>query len=180
MKTSRIAIYLALILVLTVGGVAGCIRSEPEIFVSRGEILIIVISKIQVVDKVFYAKPKEDSEEVQTFVITPQEEGTTLALAQARVVNQKSTRVTLTLDKEAVLLEIGSEIFNPLYFAEHSEPTTELIPEEYSYTPLLWGNVHIKKGFEVTGWFIFEVPVDSDFTNFYWEDVESIRVPLSN
>ena len=180
MKTSHTAIYLALILLLTLGAAAGCIRSTPKLFVSRGEILTIVISEIQSVDTVLYAKLAEDSEEVQTFAITPQQQGTTLALARARVVNQKSGLVNLTLDKESVLLETDEGIFSPLYFAERSEPTTELITQDYPYAPLLWGNIDILKGFEVNGWFIFEVPEDSDFINFYWEDVESIRVPLSS
>ena len=175
MKTSPIARCFALLLVLAVVGAAGCIRSEPKPFVARGGILTLVVSEIQEVDRVLYF------EDGQTFAITPQEEGTTLALAQVRVINKKSSRVSLTLDEEAILLlEANGENFKPLNYSENSEPTTELMPEKYPYAPFLWGNTDILQGFEVTGWFIFEVPVGSKFTTFFWEDVESIRVNFSS
>ena len=179
MKTPHIVIYLALVLLLTLVGSAGCIRSEPKLFVANGEILTIVISEIQEVDRVLYVQPVDGSEELQTFAITPRQEGNILAMAKARIVNQKSTRVSLTLDREAVTLHTEEAIFSPMYYAENSEPTDDVIPEGYAYAPLLWGNIDMLKGFEVTGWFVFEVPAKSKFTAFQWDDVESILVHLS-
>lgn len=166
--------WFALTLVLTLMAVAGCIRSEPKEFVARGDILTIVVGKAKELGEIVYTVGE------QSFAIAPQKEGMTLALVQVRIINPTSTRVTLTLDEEAALLvETGGVEFHPLNPSERAVETSAPTSKGNPYASHLWGQIQVAQGYEVTGWFFFEVPVGSKFAAFLWEDVESIRVYYS-
>ncbi len=158
----------------------GCIRSPEKIYAGRGEILTIAVTSPEEVERVYYAEKGLPPFVVtpQPFVVSPREQGATLVVVKARVINQKSNKVTLSLDSESAQLQDSDGRFFPaLNYTEMSAPATGGPPDKYPHTPFLWGLVELGQGFEVTGWFIFEVPVNTEFMDFLWDDVESIRVP---
>lgn len=174
MKMSSTTRWVALILVLTLVAVAGCIRSGLKEFVARGDVLTIVVGEVKEMGEAVYTVGE------QSFAIAPREEGMTLALVQVRVINPTSSRVTLSLDEEAVfLVEAGGEELHPLNPGERAVETSVPTPKGNPYGSHLWGQIQILQGYEVTGWFFFEVPVGSKFTAFSWEDVETIMVYYS-
>jgi hypothetical protein len=177
----RYLIRILLVLAVLVGlGVAvvftDVIRTPQKSYSSHGEILTVVATTVTELDRVLY------SESGQNFVIEPLDDGNTLALVKARVLNQQSAQVSLSIDNEAGRLSVthesikGSEEFFPLYFREYGKDTEEKIPEDYLYSPFLWGEAQINKGFELSGWMIFEVPKGSGYLGFAWDDVEFIKV----
>ncbi|MBF8267391.1 MAG: hypothetical protein HW388_899 [Dehalococcoidia bacterium] len=174
MKIYPITRWFALVLVLTLGAAAGCIRSGPEEVAARGDVLTIVVSEAKEMGEVVYTVGE------QSFAIAPLGEGMTLALVKVRVINPKSTRVTLTLDEEAVfLIGTGEEEFHPLNPGLRAVESSALAPKGNPYSSHLWGQIQVLQGYEVTGWFFFEVPVGSKFAAFAWEDVETIMVYYS-
>jgi len=152
------------------------IRTPEKSYSNRGEILTVVATTVTELDRVLYA------ELGQNFLIEPIEKENTLAVVKARVLNQESTQISLSVDGEAARLSVthesikGSREFFPLDFREYGIETEELIPVDYLYSPFLWGESQISQGFELGGWMIFEVPKGSRYLGFAWDDVEFIKV----
>jgi hypothetical protein len=171
MKMSLSTRCLALVLILALGAATGCIRSPDKEFGGRGEYLAIGAHKPQMLDKVVYTF------QGQTYVITPQQEGTTIAAVKARAVNLKSSQVVLSVDENAVTLRTasGSE-FKPFEPGIRAVKTSETPPKDNPYGAHIWGQLQLIKGYEVAGWFFFDVPEDAKFVDFVWEDVEFVRV----
>ena len=108
-KSMRISLCircLALVLILALGAATGCIRSPDREYGGRGEFLSVGVHKPKTLDKIVYTY------QGQNYIITPQQEGTTIAAVKARAVNLKSTQVTLSIDENAATLRTasGSEI----------------------------------------------------------------------
>lgn len=165
---------LALALVLALCTALGCIRTPDREYGGHGEVLSIGAHKPQLLDRVVYTW----SDGVN-YEITPEAEGSKIAAVRARAVNLDSTQVTLSIDAGAATLTAKEgdaySAFEPS--TRHVETSAEP-PEDNIYGPHLWGQFQLRRGFEVAGWFFFEVPDGVDeFADFAWDDVEFIRVP---
>jgi hypothetical protein len=113
----------------------------------------------------------------QSYVLTPQEEGTVIVAVRARAVNLESTQITLSLDENAATLQdTEGRNFKPFEPGSRAEKTSESPPKDNPYGSHLWGQIQLLKGLELPGFFFFEVPVDSEFATFVWEDVEDVAV----
>ncbi len=159
----------ALLLLLIL--IAGCFTTQND-FSNRGDVLQIVASKVEEVGNVLYYG---DSGEV--YEITPSVEGNVLALVKARIINQKSTHISLFVDELAANLSIkDAQEAPPIYYLERGVESTKIIPSDYKYGPFIWGQVDIPLGYEITGWMIFEVAKGSTYNSFIWEDADFVRV----
>ncbi len=164
---------LALALVLMLGAASGCIVSPDREYGGHGEVLSIGAHKPRILDKVVYT-----GSDGVNYEITPQEEGAKIAAVRARAVNLESTQVTLSIDAAAVTLNgKEGEAFAPFEPSSRHVETNEEPPEENPYGAHMWGRFQLRKGFELAGWFFFEVPDGLEYSDFAWEDVEFIRVP---
>ena len=114
----------------------------------------------------------------QNYIITPQEENFKIAAVRARAVNLTSTQVTLSVDENAVTLNAkdGAE-FKPFEPGMRAVETAEEAPEDNVYGAHIWGPFQLFKGFEIAGWFFFEVPEGTEFADIVWDNVEFVRVP---
>ena len=172
MKMSLSIRCLALVLILSLGVVTGCIRSPDKEYGGKGEVLSVGAYKPRLLDRVVYTVQD------QNWVITSQEEGFKIAAVRARAVNLTSTQVNLSVDEDAATLnaEDGDEfkLFEP---GTRAVETTEEAPEDNPYGAHLWGQFQLFRGFEIAGWLFFEVPKDSEFSDIIWDDVEFVRVP---
>ena len=112
------------------------------------------------------------------YEITPEADGTKIAAVRTRAVNLTSTQVTLSIDAGAASLNNKEgEAYRPFQPSSRHVETNEEPPEDNTYGAHLWGQFQLRRGFEVSGWFFFEVPEGEDFGDFAWDDVEFIRVP---
>lgn len=172
MKMSLSTRCFVLALILALGAATGCIRSPDKEYGGHGEILSIGAHKPKMLDRVVYTFQEKN------YVIAPQQEGNKIAAVKARAVNLKSTQVTLSIDENAATLNTadGSQ-FKPFESGVRAVETSETVPKDNPYGSRIWGQFQLIKGFEVSGWFFFEVPEGTKFSDFSWEDVESIRVP---
>ena len=171
MTLSLFARFLALVFVL--GAALGCIVTPDREYGGHGEVLSIGAHKPRILDKVVYTW----SDGVN-YEITPQEDGAKIAAVRARAVNLESTQVTLSIDAGAATLNgMEGEAFAPFEPSTRHVETTEEPPEDNPYGAHMWGRFQLRRGFEVAGWFFFEVPDGLEYSDFAWEDVEFIRVP---
>ena len=163
---------LALALLLTLGAALGCIRAQDREYGGHGEVLSIGAHKPRVLDRVVYTYS-----DGKNYEITPEEDGAKIAAVRARAVNVTSTQVTLSIDAGAAVLNgKEGEAYRPINpFGRHTE-TNAAAPEENPYGQHMWGRFQLRKGFELAGWFFFEVDDGVDYADFAWEDVEFIRV----
>jgi len=174
MKMSLFTKCFVLVLILALGIATGCIRNPDKEFGSRGQYLSIGAYRPQVLDQVVYTL------QGQNYVITPQQEGTVIAVVRARAVNRNSTQVTLSVDEDAAALTtVGGAAFKPFEAAARAVETSEPGPKDNPYGSHIWGQFQLIQNFEIAGWFFFEVPEKSKFFSFSWDDVEFIRVLYS-
>ena len=164
---------LALALVLALGAALGCIRTPDREYGGHGEVLSIGAHKPRILDKVVYTWA-----DGVNYEITPQEEGAKIAAVRARAVNVTSTQVTLSIDAAAARLNAKEgEAYAPFEPTSRHVQTGDEPPEENPYGAHMWGDFQLRRGFELAGWFFFEVPDGQEYSDFGWEDVEFIRVP---
>ena len=171
MKTSLSIRCLALVLILALGVVTGCIRSPDKEYGGKGEVLSVGAYKPKLLDKVVYAI------QGQNWIITPQEENFKIAAVRARAVNLTSTQVSLLVDENAITLNAkdGAE-FKPFEPGMRAVETTDEAPEDNPYGAHIWGPFQLFKGFEIAGWLFFEVPEDTEFADMVWDNVEFVTV----
>ena len=164
---SKYIIVLTVFLILFSGG---CFRNET-IYSHKGDILQIVASAVEEVESVLY------SDGGKTYEIKPSEDGLVLAMVNTRIINQRSTQISLSVDNEAAKLTMkdGPEVYSFGYMDRGVEVDL-VIPDDYSYGPFVWGAIAIPLGYEVSGWMIFEVPKESDYLAFIWEDADFVRI----
>jgi len=133
-------------------------------------VLSVGAHKPKLLDKVVYTAQGKN------WVITPQEENFKIAAVRARVVNLTSTQVTLSVDENAVTLNAKGGDFKPFEPGMRALETAEEAPEDNIYSAHIWGPFQLYKNFEVAGWFFFEVPEDTEFSDIAWVNVEFVRV----
>ena len=172
MKINTYIKILVLVLILTPAVIAGCIRGVDKEYGGHGEILSIGVYKPKLLDNVVYSIQNKN------YVITPQEDGFKIAAVRVRAVNQTSAQAVLSIDENAVtLLPVNGTPLHPIVVHIRAEETAEEVSDGNPYGAHLWGTFQLMKGFEVSGWFFFDVAPGSSFTDIIWEDVEYIRVP---
>lgn len=171
-RTNCFAVGLMLVLILVAA--SGCIRDPDKEYGGRGEYISIGAYLPEMLDTVVYTANG------QNYMISPQEEGMSIAAVRARAVNRNSTHVSISVDQDTAILrsENGDE-FKPFEPSKRAVKTSEMAPKDNPYVSHLWGQFRVIQNYEIAGWFFFEVPNDSEFTELSWDDLEFIRVKYS-
>ena len=90
---------------------SGCIRTPDKEYGGRGEILAVGAHKPKLMDQVLY------SVKGQNFSISSSEDNFQIAVVKLRVVNMKSTQVTLNVDRDAVtIVSKDGQTFSPFWW----------------------------------------------------------------
>ena len=113
-----------------------------------------------------------------------------MVAAEVEVRNRQANVVYLTVDKESIWLR--DDVFTdylPFDPFVDGELTDDSGPDEDTFKPFFWGDgseaapmVALPAScgpdcyLELTGWLFFEVPEDSEFFSFSWDNVEFLRV----
>ena len=163
----KIALMLGLVAIL----VTGCIRDPDKEYGGKGEFLSIGAHFPKKLDDIVYRVG------VQNYILKPLDPGNVIAAVKARAVNPESSQVILSIDERAsILRDVGGVEFSPFEPGQRAVETTESVHERNLFGVHLWGQHNLTMGFEVSGWFFFEVPESTEFASFVWEDVESVSV----
>ena len=169
----KLLVYsITLLLVLNTVIWSGCIRTPDKEYGGRGEILAVGAHKPKLMDQVLY------SVKGQNFSISSSEDNFQIAVVKLRVVNMKSTQVTLNVDRDAVtIVSKDGQTFSPFYPEDMASKTSDIHPEGNPYGLHVWGSFQLNKGYEIAGTVFFEVPKDLEFSDTIWDNVEYVRVP---
>ena len=171
----KLLVYsITLLLVLNTVIWSGCIRTPDKEYGGRGEILAVGAHKPKLMDQVLY------SVKGQNFSISSSEDNFQIAVVKLRVVNMKSTQVTLNVDRDAVtIVSKDGQTFSPFYPEDMASKTSDIHPEGNPYGLHVWGSFQLNKGYEIAGTVFFEVPKDLEFSDTIWDNVEYVRVPYA-
>ena len=151
----------------------GC-NSEPLDLGSSGRNLEVHASKPQVVSKAFY------TEDGVTRIITPSASNRKLAGINTRIVNRSSTIIAISVDPEAV--QWGDRRGKKEDAIDHFERAREISgtieagTDAVEITPVLWGEIELARGFQVSGYLVFDVPKGLILGTIFWDEVEYIPV----
>lgn len=163
----RIALLIGVVAIL----IAGCIREPDNEYGGKGEFLAIGAHFPKVLNDIVYTVGG------QNYMIEPLGSGNVIAAVKARVVNPESSQVILSIDERAsILRDVGGVEFSPFDAEQRKVATTQTAYERNLFGVHLWGQHNLTMGFEISGWFFFEVPESTEFASFVWEDVESVSV----
>ncbi len=107
----------------------------------------------------------------------------TYAAVQVRIVNRTAGVAPLFVNSKTA--ELGDPRSDRIFALDlctagvgyEPPPGSEAVIT--THTPLLWGNVELKKGFQVRGWMFFDVPKSLTLDAFWWQDPETQTIIYS-
>jgi len=171
-KRSFLMLIIGLLVGVTIS--VACGSSDDSTGWTSGRFLWLYIPGAEKTDQVKYNYEEENR------VIKPKEAGNTLVAVNITVLNNKSSRVLLSMSEESVLIsDMSGDRYPIIDPFERAEPTTEISSsDENVYSPFLWGDVELLKEFQIQGWLIFEVPFNFVPGVIVWEETESIRASI--
>lgn len=163
----------AALLVASLASACGEDRLTSITQVGRG--LTMNVRALQQVDGIIY-----QDVDFKHYSVGPAQPGHQLVVAQVTIWNNRSGRLSLLVNEEAALLQgaDGQEVeaLDPYgRRVELDAPPAALSP----HLPFLWGPSDLPQDFNISGWMVFEVPVEMEITRLEWEQVDSLRFPLS-
>ena len=149
-------------------------NSEQLDFGRTGRNLEIHASRPQVVSKAFY------TEGGITRIITPSASNRKLAVVNTTIVNRSSTVIPISVDPDAATLGDRkgkkSNAIDPFARSKEFSGAIEPDPDVLEITPVLWGEMELSRGFQVSGSLVFDVPKGLRLGTIFWDEVEYIPV----
>lgn len=151
----------------------GCVRRYDQGTWTFGTAMVINVRQVHTVEQAAY----QDGDKF--YVVRPSSSGRKLVAALVTVVNQESTVVSMLVTPQAAYVEDarGNRFYAVDPFSQREEAASPP-PVQDLYNPLLWGKMELTKGYEITGWMVFEAPATMETAVFGWEQVETLRVRL--
>ena len=167
-------IFFTLLAVITVTVSFAACNSEQLDLGASGRNLEVHASKPQVVSKAFYI------EDGVTRIITPSASNRKLAIVNTTIVNRSSTVIPISVDPEAAKLGDRrgkkAEAIDPFERSREISGTLEAGRDAVEITPVLWGEIELARGFQVSGSLVFDVPKGLILGTIFWDEVEYIPV----
>ena len=166
--------FTTLFAVIILTGLLTACNSEELDLGASGRNLEVHASKPQVVSKAFY------TESGVTRIITPSASNRKLAIVNTTIVNRSSTVIPISVDPEAATLGDRrgkkAKAIDPFERSREISGTLEAGPDAVEITPVLWGEIELARGFQVSGSLVFDVPKGLILGRIFWDEVEYIPV----
>lgn len=158
-----------LALVLAIAA-AGCGGGEPEAFAVRGRTMEIVFERPVVAKRVFFTNADI------SYKIEVPDPSTRIAAMKVTVINRQINITKLRVGTDSVLIGNGriGERHGAISPFQRADTYTGEIPEEESFSPLLWDDFELERGFQSSGWIFFEVPVGLELDTLWWRAADDI------
>ena len=168
--------FLALLMALAAMLTAACGGEDPFTNVTlAGRGLTMNVADLQVVDGLIY-----QDLDLGYYSVGPAQPGHHFVVARVTIWNNRSGLLSLNIDAESGTLE-GMEREKGLPVDPYERrvrldaPPAALSP----YLPFLWGPSDLPQDFNIAGWMVFEVPDGAEIVQLRWEQVDSLRFPIS-
>ncbi len=164
------ALAAVLLAALAAAAAAGCGGGDPDAFAVRGRTMEIVFERPVVSKRVFFTNAGTD------YLIEVPDPSTRIAAMKVTVINRQINITKLRVGTDSVSIGNGRTgerhgAISPFVRAvEHDGP----IPEGEGFSPLLWDNFELERGFQSSGWIFFEVPVGLTLDTMWWRAADDI------
>lgn len=118
------------------------------------------------------------AEDGETYKRVTPEEGNELVVAYVELANDETSKILLSIGVESAELDERDTSMesHPVDPFARGVDTEEFGEDETYYWPLLWGPVELDKGFQITGWMIFEAEKGSKFRRMVWRESDTIFI----
>lgn len=153
---------------------AAACGGDDDIAVAIGRQLEFVATAPQVAERVIFTDGLG-----RTRVLRPRASNRQLAVVDIIVVNRSTTVVSLLLNEATV--ELGDRRSDRL---EAIDPFNADVPEGevdvrgaivIEENPL-WGEVEVNRGFQISGWFVFDVPKGLILGTIWWNQADTVSL----
>lgn len=140
-----------------------------------GRGLTMRVADLKVVDDLIYQDTNQDY-----YNVGPAMEGHHFVAARVTIWNLRSGILFLNIGEESGLLE-GTEREKGLPVDPYERrvkldaPPAALSP----HLPFLWGPSELPQDFNIDGWMVFEVPDGTEIAQLRWEQVDTLRFPIT-
>ncbi len=167
--------YLALVTALAAILTAACGEEQLTSVTLAGRGLTMNVAELQEVDGLIYQDTDGDY-----FNVGPVQPGHHFVVARVTIWNNRSGLLSLNINEETGTLE-GTEREKALPVNPYERrvklaaPPAALSP----HLPFLWGPSALPQDFNIAGWMVFEVPDGAEIVQLRWEQVDSLRFPIS-
>ena len=167
----KIGILLLLIFSIFLYGCEGDDNREP----ARGRQLLFVADHPRWGDEVIFTDGLG-----QKRLIRPKASNRQIAVVNIIVANKSTTMVSLLLNESAV--ELGDRRSDRLEAIDpFNADVLESGDEDYRDAvvldePPLWGEVELKKDFQIEGWFVFDVPKGLKLGTLWWNQADTVSL----
>ena len=173
-RPSRL-ILAAAVVALAVFVLAACGESRPEKprFHSFGRTLDSVVSPPEFTDRIGVQLAAGH------FVIRSSHPSKRLALVKITLINKDITVAPLLIDTGAA--QLGSSRGERIFALNPNDAMTRVdvaAPDEDKFTPFFWGEVELIKGYQASGWMVFEIPAGLEVDTLWWNEADDIIVRL--
>ena len=162
-------------LVIAVAAIVAC-GDDSGVAVAQGRTLLFGAEEPVVVDKVVFVQ------EDRNLVIRPKATNRQLAVVTLTVQNLTTTIVPMLIDPSAAQLgDRRSDRIDALdpYGAADIGDSADAKKEHGSLVLTdapLWGDVELTKGFQVTGWMVFDVPKGLILGTLWWSQADTVSI----
>jgi len=172
-KTVKIYIQIPMLLTILLFGLISCSNDDSSSSLTKGRTIAIETSPPIVRDRITFTDTEGNIR-----LIKPKLNNKLVAV-KVRIINDSVTYVPLFIDTEAAELgdRGGSRGWNIDPY-KSSVSTSTLESELDKFTPMLSGHIELNKGFEVTGWMIFDLARNINPITIWWRESDDIVADL--
>ena len=154
---------------------AACGDDQPASVTLGGRGITMNVADLKEVGGVIY----QDTDG-EYYNVGPALDGHHFVVARVTIWNVRSGILSINISEESGLLE-GTEREQALPVDPYErrvkldEPPAALS----EHLPFLWGPSDLPQDFNITGWMVFEVPDGAEIMRLKWEQVDTLRFPIS-
>ena len=162
----------SLVATLTLVGVmaAACGGGDSDALAFTGRNLEIRFERPVETKRVFFTTNGSQ------YLLEVADPGTRIWAVRLDAINRRVNIAKLRVDSGSVEIGNGSagQRFNALSPLEAATRFTGEMPEDEIFTPLLWGEFELERGFQSGGWIFFEVPAGTVINTLWWSSADDI------
>lgn len=149
---------------------AACGGGDATGFHFQGRTLEIVFEEPVVAKRVFFINKD------RPYVVEVADPSTRIAAINVAVINRQINITKLRVDAGSVSIGNGQsgQRFDALPPFEKAAEFTGEIPEGENFSPLLWDDFDLERGFQSGGWIFFEIPVGLELDTLWWSAADDI------
>jgi hypothetical protein len=173
--------YVTLSVLLLIGLTAtNCIREVRTPEWSFGRILILKVTPPEKLKTFSFIDNRPDIGTGKSYSIKPIGSDRILAATKVKVINEKSAKALLSIDKKSTFLQDSAGNHYPPMDPWDSASITEDISIQSKYVPFLQGEYSLARNQEVEGWIFFEVPIGVEVAILRWQEADDIVVNFAD